>query len=181
MPTTISFLRGINVGGKNILPMKALSALFEQAGATQVKTYIQSGNVVFALDKNTSLQQLETAVAAQIQTQFGFTPAMLIITLDALEQAIAHNPYAADQPDPACMHFGFLAQTAPNADHAKMQNLRSDSERYTVIDTTFYLHAPDEIGRSKLAANAERCLGVAMTMRNLKTVTQVLELARVVR
>lgn len=174
----ISFLRGINVGGNNLLPMKSLVALFEQCGASQVATYIQSGNVVFALDETSSLSALETAVAAHIQTQFGFTPAMLSLSLTELEHAIAHCPYDAEEVDPATMHYGFLAQAPTAPDLEKMHSLRKDSEQFELSEKVFYLSAPEGIGRSKLAASAERCIGVAMTMRNLKTVMQVREMAR---
>lgn len=178
MKPNISFLRGINVGGNNLLPMKSLVALFEQCGASQVATYIQSGNVVFALDDALQLPTLEAAVAAQVQAQFGFMPAMLSLSLVDLEHAIDHCPFDTETLDPATMHYGFLAQqpTAPDLD--KMHSLCKDSEQFELSEKVFYLSAPEGIGRSKLAASAERCIGVAMTMRNLKTVMQVREMAR---
>ncbi|MBI3712094.1 MAG: DUF1697 domain-containing protein [Burkholderiales bacterium] len=178
MKPHISFLRGINVGGKNILPMKSLSALFEQCGASQVVTYIQSGNVVFALDDALQLPTVEAAVVAQIQSQFGFAPAMLSFSLAELEHAIDHSPYDAEQCDPATLHYGFLAQQPDAHDLEKMHSLRKDSEQFELSDRVFYLSAPEGIGRSKLAASAERCIGVAMTMRNFKTVMRVREIAR---
>lgn len=178
MKPHISFLRGINVGGKNILPMKSLAALFEQCGANQVVTYIQSGNVVFALDETLRLSSLEAAVAAQIQSQFGFTPAILSLSLLELEHAIDHCPYDAAELDPATLHYGFLAQQPDAPDLEKMHSLRKDSEQFELSDKVFYLSAPEGIGKSKLAASAERCIGVAMTMRNFKTVIRVRDIAR---
>lgn len=177
MPTYISFLRGINVGGKNILPMKSLSALFEQCGARQVATYIQSGNVVFSLSTASQLPDLESKLAAQIQQQFGFTPSLLTMSLAELEQAIECCPYDTTITDQATLHFGFLAQVAEHPDLEKMQSVCKDSEQFALLEKTFSLSAPEGIGKSKLATTAERYIGVAMTMRNLKTVLKVRELA----
>ena len=158
--------------------MKSLAVLFELCGASQVATYIQSGNVVFALDETLRLSSLEAAVVAQIQSQFGFTPAMLSLSLAELEHAIDHCPYDAAELDPATLHYGFLAQRPDAPDLEKMHSLRKDSEQFELSDRVFYLSAPEGIGRSKLAASAERCIGVAMTMRNFKTVMQVRDMAR---
>jgi len=75
------------------------------------------------------------------------------------------------------LHLGFLAQEPAQADSGKMEALRATSEHFQIIGRVFYLHAPDGIGRSKLAARAEKLLGVGMTMRNLQTVQRLAELA----
>lgn len=174
----IAFLRGINVGGKNLLPMKDLAGLFESAGATKVCTYIQSGNAAFALDGQIPIGEFGTRVASRILARFGFEPALLILSLAELESAAAANPFREEILDPATMHLGFLARPAPRPDLDKLRTLKKDSERFQLLGKVFYLHAPEGIGRSKVAAATERCLGVPTTDRNMKTVAAVLDLAR---
>lgn len=178
MKPHIAFLRGINVGGKNILPMKELAGLFESASATRVRTYIQSGNVAFLLDGQIPIGEFQTLVASRILARFGFEPALLILSLAELESAAAANPFREEILDPATMHLGFLARPAPRPDLDKLRALKKDSERFQLLGKVFYLHAPEGIGRSKLAAATERCLGIPTTDRNLKTVAAVLKLAK---
>src|SRR5215210_8465404 len=87
MHTYVALLRGINVGGKNSLPMKELVAIFEGMGVRKIKTYIQSGNAVFqSAEKN--LSQLSKRLAAEIKTRRGFEPHVMIVGLDALRKAM---------------------------------------------------------------------------------------------
>lgn len=176
MTVWIALLRGINVGGNNILPMKDLRALLEQAGLTQVSTYIQSGNCVFAADE-TDPRALERSIAAAIDARFGFRPQILVMRAKTFQQALAANPYPEGAEDPKTVHFFFLAEPAAGADLAAMEDLRAGTERFALTDRVFYLHAPDGIGRSKLAAKVERHLGVATTARNLRSVMKLAELA----
>lgn len=172
----IALIRGINVGGNNCLPMKALVALLEGMGGKEVKTYIQSGNAVF---RNAGLDasQLSRQLAAEIKGRHGFEPHVLILGLAAMDQAMAGNPFPEAEADPGSLHLGFLASTPRNPDLGKLDSLRKASERCHLGDKVFYLHAPEGVGRSKLAASAEKLLGVPMTDRNWKTVCRVRELA----
>ena len=88
----IALLRGINVGGNNPLPMKALAAMLETLGARQVQTYIQSGNAVFQSAVKNPLQ-LSKRLSAEIKKQHGFEPQVLVLELDTVKQAAAENPW----------------------------------------------------------------------------------------
>ncbi len=175
MQTLIALLRGINVGGHGKLPMQALVTLLEGLGARQVRTYIQSGNVVLQSPDPASV--LEQALARTIAAQHGFTPGVLVLERAELARAIAENPFPAAEADPTTLHLGLLAAapTAPDLD--RLTTLRRGGERFQLKGRCFYLHAPEGIGRSKLAAAAERLLGEAMTVRNWKTVCKVMALA----
>lgn len=176
MNTYIAFFRGINVGGNNLLPMKELVAAFESIGARKVRTYIQSGNAVFeSTEKN--LARLCKLLSAEIMNCRGFEPHVQILTLDALAKAIAENPFPEAVSDPSSLHLGFLASSPTNPDLEKLSALKKESERFQLIERVFYLHAPEGVGRSKLAASSEKLLGVPMTDRNWKTVCKVMELA----
>ena len=176
MKTCIALFRGINVGGKNLLPMKDLVRILEGLGLRDVRTYIQSGNVVFAAGTDIG-PGLAAAIGAAVETAFGFMPAVLLLTLPELEAAIAENPFPEAVTDPKTLHVNFLAAAPGAPDLDGLEALRTDSERFDLTDRRFYLHAPDGIGRSKLAARAERLLGVPMTGRNWRTVCKLRELA----
>jgi uncharacterized protein (DUF1697 family) len=175
MNTYIALFRGINVGGNNPLPMKELVALLEGLGAKKVRTYIQSGNAVFQSPAMNSAQ-LSRQLAAEIKKRHGFEPHVLLLSTEAINAAMAKNPFPAAEADPGSLHLGFLASIPQNPDLAKLNSLRKASERFHLGDNVFYLHAPEGVGRSRLAASAEKLLGVPMTDRNWRTVCKIREL-----
>ena len=177
MITYIALLRGINVGGRNKLPMKELKNVLAQLGLQNIKTYIQSGNVIFDSDtaeRDTLAQQITEG----INNSHGFAPRIMILTLDELETAVAQNPYPQATAEPKTLHLYFLATEAPHPNWAKLEERRSKNEQFTLIDKVFYLHAPDGIGRSKLAEQIEKALGVPTTARNWRSVTKILDLVQ---
>jgi len=177
MKTYIALFRGINVGGKNSLPMKELVVILEDLGARKVKTYIQSGNAVFVCqEKETS--QLAHQIRVEIKKRRGFDPYVLFMGLKDLEKAIRQNPFPEAESNPAALHAGFLPATPKRPAMKKLESLKRDSERFSLIGRVFYLYAPDGVGRSKLVANAERLLGVPMTDRNWRTVSTIQKMAQ---
>src|SRR5262245_60577819 len=175
MKIYIALFRGINVGGKNVLPMKELVAILDALGAQKVKTYIQSGNAVFAGPKKDS-SRLSIMISSEIKKHRGFEPHVLIIELEDLDKAIRNNPFPEAVTDPQTLHAGFLAFAPKKPDLKALDLLRSGAERFQLIDKVFYLHAPAGVGRSKLAANAEKLLGAPMTDRNWRTVCKIREM-----
>lgn len=176
MNTYIALLRGINVGGKNSLPMKELVAILEDLGGQAVRTYIQSGNVVFqSAEKDPA--QLSRQLAAAIKQGWGFEPCVLILEVADINKALAENPFPEAEADPGSLHLGFLASTPKSPDLEKLTTLKKASERFQLRGKVFYLHAPEGVGRSKLAANSEKLLGVPMTDRNWRTLGKLREMA----
>ena len=175
MKIYIALFRGINVGGKNILPMKELVAILEALGAQNVKTYIQSGNAVFACPKKDA-SRLSIMISSEIKKRRGFEPHVLIMESEDLDKALRNNPFPEAAADPQTLHAGFLASTPKKPDLKALELLRSGAERFQLIDKVFYLHAPAGIGRSKLAANTEKLLGAPMTDRNWRTVCKIREM-----
>lgn len=176
MNTYVALLRGINVGGNGALPMKELVATLEAMGARKVRTYIQSGNAVFeSAEKNVA--RLAQQLSAEIKKRRGFEPHVHILTREALAKAIAENPFPDAVLDPGSLHLGFFAACPKNPDLEKLSGLRKESERFHLSERVFYLHAPEGVGRSKLAASAERLLGVPMTNRNWRTICKIMEMA----
>jgi len=176
MKVYIALFRGINVGGKNALPMKELVALLEDLECRNVKTYIQSGNAVF--ESNVSdASRLSNTIGIEIQKRRGFKPWVFLLGCEEIEQAITNNPFPEAENEPKALHVGFLGSVPKNPDLKTLDGLRKGSERFHLMDNVFYLHAPEGIGRSKLAANTERLLGVSMTDRNWRTMCKILKMA----
>lgn len=165
MKTYILLFRGINVGGRNILPMRDLSLLLQENGFDEVKTYIQSGNVVLK-----GVAKPEASLSSEIESRFGFRPEMIVLDAHEFAAAVKHNPY--NLADGKSVHLYFSA-LEPQPDMDKLVALASETERFELKGKVFYLHAPDGIGRSKLVAGLEKCLGVSATGRNLSTINKL--------
>jgi uncharacterized protein (DUF1697 family) len=173
----IALFRGINVVGKNPLPMKELVAVLGTLGCEDVTTYIQSGNAVFRHpDRDPS--RLAGKIRSAIGASRGFEPAVLLLTVDRLERTVDANPFPEAETDPSKLHVFFLVGIPDDPDFEALEAAKASTERYVLDEDVVYLHAPDGIGRSKLAARLEKALGVAATGRNWRTVGKVLEMAR---
>ncbi len=172
----IALFRGINVGGHNILPMAELRKNLDALGLKRVRTYIQSGNAVFDSSARSSAA-LSKKLSHSVEEHHGFRPQLLLLSLDELKAAVKANPYPEAASDPTTLHFTFLAEPVLQLDTAALDALKVASERYLLTDRVFYLHAPDGIGRSKLAAKVEKHLGVLTTSRNFRTVEKLVSMA----
>jgi len=177
MKTYIALFRGINVGGKNMLPMKELVVILNDLGAQQIKTYIQSGNAVFA-SRERDILRLSNQIRAEVKQRRGFEPHVLLLQLEDLEKAIRNNPFPEAESAPTTLHAGFLISVPKNPDMEALARYKNDNERFRLINRVFYLHAPEGVGRSKLAAKAERLLGEPMTDRNWRTVCALWKMAQ---
>lgn len=173
MTTYIALLRGINVGGHNILPMKELSTVLAEMGCQNVLTYIQSGNVVFQAEINDTKIFAEM-ISANILKSHGFGPKVWLMNQLELETAVNNNPF--DTGNGKILHFCFL-DDLPNVPNIKKLNeLKTESESFELQARILYLFTPEGIGRSKLAAGLENCLGVPVTVRNWNTVQKLLSM-----
>ena len=157
--------------------MKELVAMLEKLRARKIKTYIQSGNAVFVWSgKDTS--RLATALRAEIKKRRGFDAHVLLLEFEGLERVIQQNPFPEAEADSKALHAGFLAAVPVSPDLKALESLKSNSERFRLIDKVFYLSAPEGVGRSKLAVRAEKLLGVPMTDRNWRTVCALWQIAQ---
>jgi uncharacterized protein (DUF1697 family) len=102
----IAFLRGINVGGNNVLPMRELTVSFERTGCTDVKTYVQGGNAVFR-SSTTTAAQLAKSIARGVAERRGLEPSVRVLSIRELEQAVAANPFPEAESDPKSLHVLF--------------------------------------------------------------------------
>ena len=177
MRTYIALLRGINVGGKNPLPMKELASILEALESRNVKTYIQSGNAVFQ-NGETDAKRLSSRIRAEIKKRRGFEPYVLLLSPEEIQKAIEGNPFPEAESEPKALHVAFLASAPARPDLKALESLRKRSERFLLNDRLVYLHAPDGVARSKLAKRAEKSLGVSMTDRNWRTVCRISDMVK---
>lgn len=177
MATYIALFRGINVGGKNVIPMKALTEILEARGYIGVKTYIQSGNVLFR-SAHSKVENFSQEVGESIKSSYGFKPDIMLLDIEELKGAIHANPFPTDQPK--YLHLYFLAKTPKQPDFEGLNWIKSINERFQLIGKVFYLYTPEGIGRSKLAAGVERLIGVKATARNWNTITALLDMEKLI-
>jgi uncharacterized protein (DUF1697 family) len=140
-----------------------------------VRTYIQSGNVVFQsapIDKN----KIAREISSRILESYDFAPAILLLEISELQEAITNNPFPTT--DGKALHFFFLESTPQNPDLEGLMAIKLPSEQFKLHNKIFYLYAPLGVGRSKLAARVEKSLGVPVTGRNWNTVRELISLAR---
>jgi uncharacterized protein (DUF1697 family) len=167
-----ALLRGINVGGKNKVPMPQLKALFEDLGHSDVVTYIQSGNVVFR-----ARQADARAIEQRITDVFGLDVAVVLRTGSELAAAAVGNPFLVQGADTKPLYVVFLGRE-PAADAVEQLDPdRSPGDRFSVHGREVYLDLPNGGGRTKLNLDyLERRLGVKGTARNWNTVLKLVEL-----
>jgi uncharacterized protein (DUF1697 family) len=177
MKTCIALFRGINVGGNNILPMKELVVVLESIDLYNIKTYIQSGNVLFQSNAKNETQ-LSAAISSAIKKSHGFEPKVMLLNSIALKKVIKANPFVKAEAVPNTLHIGFMISIPDHPDIQSLEKIRAENERFQIIGNAFYLHAPEGIGQSKLATQVEKILGVPMTMRNWRTVSKLMEMVR---
>ena len=165
-----ALFRGINVGGKNLLPMEELTSLMDQLGCKEIKTYIQSGNVVFQTENENPLS-LAAEISRRILDIRGFHPEILILSESDLLDAVENNPFPTEVGK--FLHFFFTSRPPESPDMEKLCTLKNPSEEYSLKGCVFYLYAPEGIGRSRMASQVEKALGTPTTARNWNTVRKI--------
>jgi uncharacterized protein (DUF1697 family) len=178
MPAThVALLRGINVGGKNPLPMKELAEEFVAAGCEHVRTFIQSGNVIFSAPRGKDESELARLLGARLAERFGYTAPLILRTTEELRAAIANNPYLALGAPEEMLHVMFLTATPEAARVEKLDPHRSPGDTFVVVGREIYLRLPTGMARTKLTnAYFDSALGVISTARNWRTTTKLLDL-----
>jgi uncharacterized protein (DUF1697 family) len=187
MASHVALLRGINVGGRNKVPMAELREVVTSLGHTGVTTYIQSGNVLFSTE-DTDTAGLAAALEAAIAGTFGINAAVVVLSADELARILDDNPYAGE-PNPKFVHVVFLG-AEPGAellDRIKAAEsaaaAKGGRDTITAIGKALYLHTPDGYGNSELSEALFRIIGtrtgqhnLAATARNWSTATTLLSL-----
>lgn len=184
MATVVALLRGVNVGGRNTVPMADLRRWLTEAGYLRVRTYIQSGNVVLDLPR-----ARPAAVGAHVHeviaAHLGLDIPVISLSSAAMAAVLDANPFG-QEPDPRRVHVFFLPAPLDAASRARIVELqdgvaaKGSRDRVNAVGTTMYLHTPEGFGRSDLAsALMSRGPGAhrAGTARNLATVAALVALS----
>ncbi len=175
MQKYISLLRGINVSGHKKILMADLKALYEGLGFEQIKTYIQSGNVVFEAENE---DNLAAKIEKAILDKYGFEVPVTIILLADLGTIMSNNPFLNQvNVDAEKLHITFLSATPDAVLQQKLEAISFAPDEFIINENTVYLHCPINYGNSKLTNTFfESKLKVKATTRNLKTCNVLLEL-----
>jgi uncharacterized protein (DUF1697 family) len=174
MTVFAALLRAVNVAGSGILKMADLKALCEEIGFGDVRTLLQSGNVVFTATETDKVVAKKLADA--IEKSHGFRPAVAVRTAAEIADAIKRNPFRAEtKADPRFVVVGFLAGSPAAGAAARIAAVKGAAgERLKLSGRELYAHYPEGQGRSKVTnAVLERALGVPVTVRNWNTVTKL--------
>jgi uncharacterized protein (DUF1697 family) len=174
----ISLLRGVNVGGHNMIKMDALRTLYESLKLGDAKTYLQSGNVVFKAGAQ-ALAGLPKRIEDAIEGNFGFRPSVIHRTAAELRDAIARNPFAARPGiEPSKLWVTFLAGDPSSEAREKVLAMKTDPEELRMDGRELFIYFPNGMARPKIPmAQIERALKLPTTSRNWNTVRKLLEIA----
>ena len=181
MGRLIALLRGINVGGNKKVPMAELRELMAGLGHAEVRTYVQSGNVVFTAaeaDADAAVERIAEGIEAAIEQRFGFGSRITIRTRDELAAVIAADPFKGVADRDRAYHVFFLAEAVSGAGLDELDAGSYLPEQWALRGRELYVWTPDGIGTSRLGkALTERRIGTRATARNWRTVKTLLEMA----
>lgn len=173
----VAFLRGVNVGGRHRAPMREVASLVAASGANEVRTYLQSGNVVFRGDRRTA-RAVEAEFSDRAEAHFGFAVPVVVRSVDELRAALGANPFLIDGVDEGSLHVAFLAEIPAPDDVAALDPDRSPPDAFAVRGREVYLHLPRGMARTRLTtAYLDAALHAISTARNWRTARAVLALA----
>ncbi|MFP5107101.1 DUF1697 domain-containing protein [Neobacillus sp. C211] len=171
MTIYIALLRGINVGKHHRIKMADLKSLLETMGLTKVKTYIQSGNVLFEAKDEAEL--LSQRLEGEINKSFGFPVPVILRTAEEYEQIIRDCPYSLDSlKEGESIQLAFLAEEPSQAKTEILRSFESEPDECFIKGEEVYLFLRQSILDSKLASQLTK-LGVPATVRNWKTVIKL--------
>jgi len=172
----VVLLRGINIGPRNRIAMPALRDALEQAGFTDVRTHLQSGNVV--LESRAKPEAVRRTVEQLIERQFGLEIAVVVRTRAQLAAVVKRNPLGQVATEPKRYQVTFLDKKLSAKIAKELEQTAAADERVVVTGREVYAWHPKTIARSKLWSKlAGKNLGVTATSRNWTTVEALLELA----
>ncbi|PWL40278.1 DUF1697 domain-containing protein [Flagellimonas aquimarina] len=177
MKTYIALLRGINVSGQKKIKMVDLKQTLENSGLQNVKTYIQSGNIVFD-SETTETDILQDTIYDAILNDFTFEVPVLVKTSDQMEQILAANPFA-DEVETNRLYFVLLKKPPSQSLVDEFSQLNFVNEDFKVTNACVYLCCKKGYGNAKLNNNlVERKIKVQATTRNLKTMQKLVEMTK---
>lgn len=176
--TYIALVRGINVGGRKIIKMDQLRESFKAMGLEKVKTYVQSGNVIFKASGK-SAEILSREIQERILRDFGFSVSVIVVSPEEMNRAIKGNPFLRKKGiDASKLHVTFLSQAPERSALKALEAVPAKPDEFRHSEKAIYLHCPNGYGKTKLSNNTlERVLSVRATTRNWRTVNKLYEMS----
>jgi uncharacterized protein (DUF1697 family) len=177
MTRYVAFLRGINVGGHNKIKMAELRESLKQLGLQKIKTYIQSGNVLF--ESNLSEETLQEKIQAKIKADFAISSIVVIRTAKELQQIIEQMPFSDQEISEAtasakgeCLHVAMMPEAPSRSNVEKLLSYTNEKERCVIVGRDVFLLFYDSIRNSKLSGQL-KVLEIPVTVRNSKTLNKL--------
>lgn len=170
----VAFLRGINVGGKTSIKMEELRKVFSSLGLENVKSYIQSGNVIFETDE-TENSKLVKKIEEAVETNFFKTPVM-IRSINEIKDAFENNPFANEEFEDKLFHLIFLAEKLSEEKTEMLLANNNEKEKFAVRNHEVYCFLRDGVADSLLGKKyIDNKLKTPATARNWRTIKKLLE------
>lgn len=177
--TYIALLRGINVNGQKLIKMDHLKSIFESMPVSRVRTYIQSGNVLFEAEERNS-DRIRESIESKLKDALGYKVDVVVRTKDELERTVAGNPFEEDgaPADDGKIYVSFLSEK-PTAEALRvLASFQSDVDEYRAAGREVYIRCRGQYGKSLFSNNfLEKKLGVIATTRNWQTVNKLVSMA----
>ena len=171
--TAVSLLRAVNVAGQNMVKMSELAELYESLGFKDVRTYLQSGNVVFSHNSEDPAEAA-TKIEQALERRLGLDVTVCLRTSEEMGGVVAKNPFQHQK----MIYITFLKAKPENVPMDKLNAVRGPGEEFKVVDREVFLYLPNGSGRTKLSNSyLERMLRLPATTRNWNTVTALAEMS----
>lgn len=171
-----AFLKGINVGGNKKIDMEGLRRLISAVGCGEVRTHLQSGNVVFTCESG-DVSSLAPRIEKAIESEYGFGSAVILRTAKELSSALKGDPLSNVADNPSRHLIGFLAGPPKASAVKEAESASTDTDLVRVLGRHLYMWCPAGISASPLfKVNFDRVLGTTVTTRNWKTTSRVAQL-----
>jgi uncharacterized protein (DUF1697 family) len=175
--TYVALLRGVNLGSVNKVPMKELRTLFEGMGHESVRTYLQSGNVIFNA-RSSSPKKLAAEIEDAVFQAFEVRSSVILRTSRELQRTAEGNPFRVEGAKPSALQVMFLADRPSSTAVKTLEPDRSAPDQFRLKGREIYLWLPNGAARSKLTIDYfEKRLETRATARNWNTVTKLLDLS----
>jgi uncharacterized protein (DUF1697 family) len=172
----VSLLRGINVGGKNMIKMELLREMFSSLGFENVKSYINSGNIIFETEEADN-NELSTKISKKITETFSFDIRVLTRKIHDIEDIIANNPFSGQFENDKDVHVFFLDEELPAEKRELLLSNNNENERYFVRNREIFCHLRISVLDSLMGKDfITKKLKVASTARNWRTVNKISEI-----
>lgn len=175
--TLIVLLRGINVGGKRKILMGDLRTLLSKNGYSEIRTYIQSGNILLQSDKEKDTEKIGVHIQKLIEETYGFIVPTVVLPIEKLKKAYSENPFPDPESDKISLHLTILQSVPKPALVKAIADFDAGADRFQIKGQFVYLRCEGKYHKSKLTNNFfEKKLEVPATTRNWRTTGKLLEM-----